>query len=273
MATMGNDWRSWTDSSCYGCPCWSPDGTLVANTAEDNTVQVRAAISDRLVHTLKGHTAPIKSIAWSQGNLIASYGKDKTMRLWDASSGKQIQSFDTDADCIRLAWSPDGKSLAGNLWVSNVLIWDIATKKQHVRCAGYLLGWSADSKAVMAWEDNGRVRWWDRETGKMLRYVDFPLFAFSQLRPNSPFVAVPKGGALHIGDLSNGQFHLTLVPLRDGQWLALRPDGHYRGSPGVEKEIVYVVQTDAGQELLAPDEFAKKYGWKNDPERVRLPRK
>jgi hypothetical protein len=48
--------------------------------------------------------------------------------------------------------------------------------------------------------------------------------------------------------------------------------GHCRGSPGIEKEIVYIVQTDAGQEVLAPDAFAKKYGWKNDPQRVRLPR-
>ncbi len=33
-----------------------------------------------------------------------------------------------------------------------------------------------------------------------------------------------------------------------------------------------VVQTDPGQEVLVPDQFAKKYGWENDPERVRLPR-
>ncbi|MCY2991908.1 MAG: hypothetical protein NTY19_29125 [Planctomycetota bacterium] len=36
------------------------------------------------------------------------------------------------------------------------------------------------------------------------------------------------------------------------------------GSPGVEKEFVYVVQTDAGQETLKPEEFTRKYGWKND---------
>jgi hypothetical protein len=59
--------------------------------------------------------------------------------------------------------------------------------------------------------------------------------------------------------------------LRNGVWPTPRPDGHYRGALGVEKGIVYVVQTEAGQELLDPDEFEKKYGWKNDPQRVRLP--
>lgn len=53
-------------------------------------------------------------------------------------------------------------------------------------------------------------------------------------------------------------------------WLALSPDGHYRGGPNVEHELVYVVETDDGQQLLTPDEFAKKYSWQNDPARMRL---
>ncbi len=124
----------------------------------------------------------------------------------------------------------------------------------------------------MTWSRDN-VRWWDRQTGELLRRTEFPFLDWPLLSPNSQFVAVHRDGALHIGDISRGKFELTLVPLRNGQWLALRPDGHYRGSPGVEKEIVYIVQTDAGQELLTPDEFATKYGWKNDPDRVRLPRK
>jgi hypothetical protein len=38
----------------------------------------------------------------------------------------------------------------------------------------------------------------------------------------------------------------------------------------VQKEFVYVVQTDTGQETLTPEEFSNRYGWKNDPEKVRL---
>ena len=52
-----------------------------------------------------------------------------------------------------------------------------------------------------------------------------------------------------------------LVPVAsmptDNGWLVISPEGHYRGSPDVEKEIVYVVQTDRGQETLSPEEFAK----------------
>ena len=37
-----------------------------------------------------------------------------------------------------------------------------------------------------------------------------------------------------------------------------------------ERDLVCIVQTDLGQELLTLGEFAQRYGWKNDPERVRL---
>jgi len=51
----------------------------------------------------------------------------------------------------------------------------------------------------------------------------------------------------------------------------LRPEGHYYGSRGVEKHLVYVVQTDEGQETLTPREMEAKYGWKNDPSRAQPP--
>jgi hypothetical protein len=38
----------------------------------------------------------------------------------------------------------------------------------------------------------------------------------------------------------------------------------------VSRQIVTVVETAQGQETLSPAEFAKKYGWQNDPAQVRL---
>jgi hypothetical protein len=62
----------------------------------------------------------------------------------------------------------------------------------------------------------------------------------------------------------------VLVPLANPHGLAVSPDGHYRGTPHLEDELVYVIQTDRGQETLRPQEFAARFGWKNDPARVPL---
>ena len=53
---------------------------------------------------------------------------------------------------------------------------------------------------------------------------------------------------------------------------SLIPKGYaIKASPGVEKQLLYIAVTDAGvQETLTYEEFSKKYGWKNDPEKVKL---
>ncbi|WP_020470120.1 protein kinase domain-containing protein [Zavarzinella formosa] len=64
----------------------------------------------------------------------------------------------------------------------------------------------------------------------------------------------------------------TLWPhLTDNHWLCVGPDGHYRGSKGVESQIIYVAQLEDGSnQIFTPEEFAKKFGWKNDPAKARL---
>jgi hypothetical protein len=38
--------------------------------------------------------------------------------------------------------------------------------------------------------------------------------------------------------------------------------------PRVEDDRIYIVQTDKGQETLTVGEFARRYGWKNEPDKV-----
>src|SRR6185436_519568 len=76
---------------------------------------------------------------------------------------------------------------------------------------------------------------------------------------------------LRLWDPATGRLRgLVMTLLGQDQHLVMSPDGHYRGTPGVEAELVYVVQTEQGQETLGPEEFAEKYGWKNEPSRTRL---
>jgi hypothetical protein len=58
--------------------------------------------------------------------------------------------------------------------------------------------------------------------------------------------------------------------LPGGRWLAVSANGHYRGLGSASRDLRFVVETDAGQETLTEKQFAEKYGWKNDPDKVRL---
>ncbi len=91
------------------------------------------------------------------------------------------------------------------------------------------------------------------------------------ISPDGRILAAPQMGAIRLFDLERGKLLGTLVLLRAEQpavWLAQTADGHYGGPNGIEREIVYVVQTAAGQDTLTPEEFSRRFPWKNDPERV-----
>jgi hypothetical protein len=76
--------------------------------------------------------------------------------------------------------------------------------------------------------------------------------------------------ALRLWDPDTGRPHGTAVHWRG--WLLVSPDGHYSGPLDNRAELVYVVETEQGQETLTPEEFARRFGCKNDPGKAQLSR-
>src|SRR5438874_2669241 len=64
-----------------------------------------------LLHTLRGHTRSIKSVAWSpDGELLASGADDKTLWLWNPTTGALLHGHTSSINSV--AWSPTGEMLA-----------------------------------------------------------------------------------------------------------------------------------------------------------------
>src|SRR5262249_52077696 len=65
------------------------------------------------------------------GKTLASSSDDRTVRLWDAASGKEIRQFHGHQDRIRsVVFSPDGKTLASASDDGSVRLWDAASGKE-----------------------------------------------------------------------------------------------------------------------------------------------
>jgi hypothetical protein len=59
--------------------------------------------------------------------------------------------------------------------------------------------------------------------------------------------------------------------LHSGKCVVVSPEGHYRGTPAnIDREVLHVARINGHQETFTPEEFAKRFGWKNDPSKVRL---
>ncbi|WP_169800327.1 WD40 repeat domain-containing protein [Streptomyces torulosus] len=86
---------------------FSPDGTLLATTADDRTVRLWQ-VADRTERAvLTGHTNWVESCAFSpDGTLLATTGRDQTIRLWHVATGRCYCALRLASDLTGLCWHP-----------------------------------------------------------------------------------------------------------------------------------------------------------------------
>jgi hypothetical protein len=79
------------------------------------------------------------------------------------------------------------------------------------------------------------------------------------------------GERLHIWETDSGRLRGILLPAQGRNALTISADGHYTCNEEVERGLIMVVQKEDGtSEVLAPADFARKYGFKNEPGKVHL---
>ncbi len=70
---------------------YSPDGKLLAS-SDDHKIRVWELATGQAVVTLKGHTGPVLSVAFSpDGKLLASASEDHTVRVWEPTPRRHLQ--------------------------------------------------------------------------------------------------------------------------------------------------------------------------------------
>ena len=147
---------------------YSPDGKWLACAGQALPIIVRDAADGKVVATLGSKDAYVHALAFgADNNTLAAAGRNQ-IQLWDVQNAKVAATLPTTSDVISLAFSPDGKTLAGGS--NTVLLCDVASQKITVLPADphvyYGIAFGPDGETVASGADNSVVQLWDVASGK-----------------------------------------------------------------------------------------------------------
>jgi WD40 repeat protein len=226
------------------------------------------AIGNRIygeVRPFQGHTARVQSIAFTpDGRRALSGSADRTMRLWDVESGKELRRFKVGAGVDAVAFAPDGRRALSGSTDRLVRLWDVETGKELRRFEGHTgyvvrVAVSPDGRQALSGSIGDAVRLWELETGKELRRfehrytIDRVAFAPDGRRALSSSSDADQ--SVRAWNTATGkELHGFRRHLRDGsgashiQDTAFSPDGRHVLSGGWDRAM-RLWEAESGKEL------------------------
>jgi len=232
---------------------------------------------------LKGHTDSVDQLCWdpTSPDRLATASTDKTVRIWDAKSGKCTSTIQTTGENINISWSPDGSQLAvGNK--EDVLIIIYAKKSKVIKSTKFPfelneIAWNNDGNLFFLTTGNGTVEIMKypelkNSTSRTLQAHTANIYCI-EFDPTGKYFAVGSADALvSLWDLTEfvcmrtfGKLDWpvrTLSYSHDGQFLASASEDLVIDISHVESgEHVYSIECGAAMNAVAwhPKEYILAY--------------
>ena len=136
----------------------------------------------------RGHSFWVNAVAWSpdgpssspgRGSRIASAGTDRTVQVWESTTGHQLLFYYLHkADVTTVAWSPDGTRIASAGRDRTVQVWEVIANGKVVIYRNHKglirsVAWSPDGTRIVSGGVDSQVHIWDAASGQKLLF--FPL--------------------------------------------------------------------------------------------------
>jgi WD40 repeat protein len=171
---------------------------------------------------LDPHRREINSVAFSNdGKYLASASFDRTLRVWETSTGRVIQELKGHTGRVTTTkFSRNGFSLLSGARDRTLRLWDIRS---------------------------GTTLWTDEKHEQTLSSVAVSVDG------NTVFTS-SLDGRINIWSLPNKTLTATIIAGSDGTWICYTPDGYYKGRAG-ERYLAWRV----GNDMYSPTRYQSTY--------------
>ncbi len=126
-----------------------------------------------------GHRDSISACVWnSRGTAVASLSADGTMKIWDATTGRELLSIDAPASVASCCvWSPDGSRLLSGCEDNTLKLWDATTGRELLSINAHknvvwCCAWSPDGSRLLSGSADHTLKLWDATSGRELLCID-----------------------------------------------------------------------------------------------------
>lgn len=226
----------------------SSDRRLFAGASLDGTVQVFDAADGRRMHTIAPSVMPADLAFSPVSDVLAVAGHSGPVVLWNASSGMQIAVLPDTAAPI--AFSADGKLIAGRAARQEIALWDAQTGELRRTMQGHATGelrgmsFSHNGKMLASSGSDMSVLLWDVASGQERRR--FPSSQHPRFSLDDAYLAAGTAtGDLVLWDTRTGETQRTFD--EGGYPLDFRPGGQTIVSKRLGRAVLW--NLESGEEI------------------------
>ncbi len=219
---------------------------------------------DRSLLTLTGNGVDgVNSAAFSpDGSRIVTASTDKTAKVWNAESGKELLTLTGHGDTLLSAsFGPDGRRIVTASGDKTAKVWDADTGKELLTITGhggtvYDARFSPDGRRIVTASGDKTAKVWDADTGKELLTITGhggTVFSAAFSPDGSRIVTASTDKTAKVWNAESGKELLTLTGHGNAvHGASFSPDGA-RIVTASEDMTAKVWDADTGKEILTLD--------------------
>ena len=204
---------------------WSPDGLTLAAACAGISIELFNNEAKK-TGELRGHTGLIHCLQWTpDGRVLVSSAVDKTIRLWDIQTQKQIAALEGHTqEVYEIAVSFDGSLIASNSRDGTTRIWQTSTGSEVTKVGwdkpGFFLNGLAfhpklhvlavsrsDNNAVIVWDLDPAVLLGDQPASEIVRYTSAKVVFIGESNVGKSCLAMRLAEGRYPRDEEHGSTH------------------------------------------------------------------